>query len=62
MCTFNCVVGESLRIGDVARLHIRSTENDQVWLSIEWTKHQRIPVEIISGSDLDVRQVPDQAV
>ena len=54
MCTFNCVVGESLRIGDFARLHIRSAEKDQVWLAIEWSKKDRIPVEIIALSDDDI--------
>jgi len=53
MCTFNCVVGESLRIGDVARLHIRGAEQDQVWLSIKWAKKDRIPIEIIALSDDD---------
>lgn len=61
MCTFSCIVGESLRIGDVARLHIRDTENDQVWLSIEWAKNSRIPVEIISRSDPDAGPDPDGA-
>lgn len=51
MCTFSCVVGESLRIGDVARLHIRSAEQGQVWLAIEWAKKDRIPVEIIAITD-----------
>ena len=51
MSVFNCLVGESLRIGDVARLHVRNVvregEEDQVWLAIEWTDKERLPVEII---------------
>lgn len=50
MCTFSCVVGESLRIGDIARLHVRSAEKDEVWLAIEWAKKDRMPVEIITPS------------
>ena len=53
MCTFNCVVGDSLRFGDVARLHIRGSEKDQVWIAIEWSKKDRLPVEIIALSDDD---------
>ena len=51
MCDFSCVVGESLRIGNVARLHIRSVvkgvEEDQVWLAIEWADKEKIPVEVV---------------
>ncbi|MBS0002301.1 MAG: hypothetical protein KFF45_04390 [Thioalkalivibrio sp.] len=55
MSVFNCLVGESLRIGDVARLHVRSIvregEEDQVWLAIEWTENEKIPVEIVPPDD-----------
>ena len=51
MCMFSCVVGESLRIGDVARLHVHSAEKDEVWLAIEWAEKDQAPVEIITPSD-----------
>jgi hypothetical protein len=51
MCDFSCVVGESLRIGDFARLHIRrvvkGSDADQVLLAIEWSDKYKIPVEIL---------------
>jgi len=55
MDAFNCVVGESLRIGDVARIHVRRVEKggdqDEVWLAIEWSGKDRAPVEIIPPHD-----------
>ena len=51
MYAFNCVVGESLRIGDVARIHVRRVvrdgDQDEVWLAIEWSGKERAPLEII---------------
>lgn len=62
MCDFSCLVGESLRIGDVARLHVRSVvkgvEADQVWLAIEWSDHGKIPVEVIPPQDPDGSKTP----
>ena len=62
MCTFSCVVGESIRIGDVARLHIRSVvkgvEEDQVWLAIEWSDKAKIPEEVGPPHDPSGPQTP----
>lgn len=62
MSIFNCLVGESLRIGNVARLHVRSIvregEEDQVLLAIEWTEKERIPIEIIPPDDSDGSPAP----
>ena len=62
MCDFSCVVGESLRIGDVARLHIRSVvkgaEEDQVWLAIEWSDKEKIPVEVVPAQNPSGSKTP----
>lgn len=62
MSVFNCLVGESLRIGDVARLHVRSIvregEEDQVRLAIEWTEKERIPIEHVPPDDSDGSPTP----
>lgn len=63
MCAFSCVVGESLRIGDVARIHIRrvvkSGDKDEVWLAIEWSGKDRTPFEVIRRDDPKGRQATD---
>lgn len=50
MYSFNCVAGESLRIGDVARLHIRrivkNSDQDTVWVAIEWSGKERASLEV----------------
>lgn len=62
MCDFSCLVGESLRIGDVARLHIRSVvkgvEEDQVWLAIEWSDKEKIPIEVVPPDDPSGSKTP----
>jgi len=59
MHAFNYVVGESLRIGDVARIHVRSvvrsSDEDEVWLEIEWSGKERALLEIMPSED------PEQA-
>ncbi|GEM_PF-2855679 len=63
MSVFNCLVGESLRIGDVARLHVRSIvregEEDQVRLAIEWTDQEKIPIENVPPDDSDGCSTPN---
>ena len=55
MNAFSCAVGESLRIGDVARIHVRrvvkGSDQDQVLLEIEWSGKDRSPLEIIPPQD-----------
>ena len=63
MCAFSCVVGESLRIGDVARIHIRrvvkGSDEDEVWLAIEWSGNERTPFEVIARCDPKERRGTD---
>jgi len=59
MCSFNCFVGESLRIEDLVCLHIREAERGQVSIMIEQLGQEQRIVEVISLQDEEDFAAPD---